>query len=98
MQTQPRSGPWIERGPSGESYKSIVRASRRWLFINLLALTLVQLLAVVMAGLALLLGVWMLVVARRPWRKYDEESPPPRIRLLGLSYVLVFGSAMVQVV
>lgn len=51
-----------------------------------------------MAGLALLLGVWMLVVARRPWRKRGEESPPPRIRLLGLSYVLVFGSAMVQVV
>lgn len=64
----------------------------------MLALTLVQLIAVVMAGLALLLGVWMLVVARRPWRKRDEESPPPRIRLLGLSYVLVFGAAMVQVV
>jgi protein-S-isoprenylcysteine O-methyltransferase Ste14 len=63
-----------------------------------LALTIVQLIAVVMAGLALLLGGWMLVVARRPWRKQDEESPPPRIRLLGLSYILVFGSAMVQVV
>ena len=64
----------------------------------MLALTLVQLIAVVMAGLALLLGGWMLVVARRPWRKQDDESPPPRIRLLGLSYILVFGSAMVQVV
>jgi peptidoglycan/LPS O-acetylase OafA/YrhL len=63
-----------------------------------LALTLVQLIAVVTAGLALLLGGWMLVVARRPWRKEDEDSPPPRIRLLGLSYILVFGSAMVQVV
>jgi peptidoglycan/LPS O-acetylase OafA/YrhL len=64
----------------------------------LITLTLVQLMAVVMAELALLLGIWMLVVARRPWRKQDEESPPPRIRLLGLSYILVFGSAMVQVV
>ena len=64
----------------------------------MLALTLVQLITVVTAGLALLLGVWMLVVARRPWRMQDEASPPPRIRLLGLSYILVFGSAMVQVV
>ena len=64
----------------------------------MVALTLLQMLTVVLAGLALLLGVWMLVVARRPWRSKDEDAPPPRIRLLGLSYVLVFGSAMVQVV
>jgi len=64
----------------------------------LIALTIVQLIAVAMAGLALLVGVWMMVIARRPWRRGDEKAPAPRVRLLGLSYILVFGSAMVQVV
>ncbi len=64
----------------------------------MIPLTLVQLIAVAMAGVALLIGAWMLVVARRPWRGEGEDTPTPRVRLLGLSYILVFGSAMVQVV
>ena len=64
----------------------------------MIALTLIQVIAVVMAGLALLLGIWMLVIAKRPWRPAGDESPTPRVRLRGLSYILVFGASMVQVV
>ncbi len=64
-----------------------------------MTLTLVQSVAVVLAAVALLVGVWMLVVATKPWgRRQEGSSPRARVRLLGLSYVLVFGSAMVQVV
>jgi peptidoglycan/LPS O-acetylase OafA/YrhL len=63
----------------------------------LIALTLIQVIAVATAGLALLVGIWMLVIAKRPWCLPDDESPTPRVRLLGLSYILVFG-ATVQVV
>ncbi len=64
-----------------------------------MTLTLIQLVAVILAALALLVGIWMLVVAKKPWGRRDVDStPPPRVRLLGLSYILVFGSAMIQVV
>jgi hypothetical protein len=58
---------------------------------------LVQLASLVLAGLALIMGAYLLIIGRRPWRD-DEESVAPRVRLLGFSYILVFGSAMIQIV
>ena len=58
----------------------------------------VQLTSLVLAGLALLMGAWLLIVGKRPWRGSDNATVAPRVRLLGLSYILVFGSAMIQIV
>jgi hypothetical protein len=60
--------------------------------------SLVQLASLVLAGLALIMGAYLLIIGRRPWRGEDNESVAPRVRLLGLSYILVFGSAMIQIV
>jgi hypothetical protein len=55
--------------------------------------------SLVLAGIALVLGAWLLIVGRRPWRgATDRAAVAPRVRLLGLSYILVFGSAMIQVI
>ncbi|HYT13209.1 MAG TPA: hypothetical protein VEL12_10515 [Candidatus Nitrosopolaris sp.] len=59
---------------------------------------LVQLVSLVLAGLALIMGAYLLIIGRRPWRGEDSASVAPRVRLLGLSYILVFGSAMIQIV
>ena len=60
--------------------------------------SIVQLVSLVLAGLALLMGAYLLVIGKRPWRSGEEQRVAPRVRLLGLSYMLVFGSAMVQIV
>src|SRR2546427_10889729 len=57
----------------------------------------VQLASLALAALALIMGAYLLIIGRRPWRD-DEENVAPRVRLLGFSYILVFGSAMIQIV
>jgi hypothetical protein len=59
---------------------------------------LVQLISLILASLALLTGAYLLIIGKRPWRGGENESVAPRVRLLGLSYILVFGSAMVQII
>ncbi len=59
---------------------------------------LVQLISLVLAGLALVMGAYLLIIGKRPWRDEQSDSVAPRVRLLGLSYILVFGSAMIQIV
>ena len=51
----------------------------------------VQLASLVLAGLALLTGAYLL-------RGGDNVAVAPRVRLLGLSYIIVFGAAMVQII
>jgi hypothetical protein len=58
----------------------------------------VQLISLVLAALALVMGAWLLIVGKRPWRGEEDAVVAPRVRLLGLSYILVFGSAMIQIV
>jgi len=59
---------------------------------------IVQLVSLVLAGLALVMGAYLLIIGRRPWRGEQDEGVAPRVRLLGLSYILVFGSAMIQII
>jgi hypothetical protein len=59
---------------------------------------LVQLISLVLAGLALVMGAYLLIIGRRPWREEQSERVAPRVRLLGVSYILVFGSAMIQII
>ena len=63
-----------------------------------MTIALIQLITLIFAGLALLVGAYLLIIGRRPWRADDETHVAPRVRLLGLSYILVFGSAMVQII
>jgi hypothetical protein len=64
-----------------------------------MTIALVQLITLILAGLALLVGAYLLIIGKRPWRGGDDsERVAPRVRLLGLSYILVFGSAMVQII
>jgi peptidoglycan/LPS O-acetylase OafA/YrhL len=58
----------------------------------------IQIISLVLAGLALLMGAYLLIVGKRPWRGEENTSVAPRVRLLGLSYILVFGAAMVQII
>ena len=59
---------------------------------------LVQLVSLILALLALVMGAYLLIIGRRPWRNDEPEKVAPRVRLLGVSYILVFGSAMVQII
>lgn len=59
--------------------------------------TLIQMISLVLAALALIMGAYLLIIGKRPWRGGEDEQVAPRVRLLGLSYILVFGSAMVQI-
>ena len=63
-----------------------------------MATAYVQLISLILAGLALLMGAWLLIVGKRPWRGGEAVEVAPRVRLLGLSYILVFGAAMIQVI
>ena len=60
--------------------------------------SVIQLVAIALAALALLMGAYLLVIGKRPWRSDEQQRVAPRVRLLGLSYILVFGSAMIQIV
>jgi len=60
--------------------------------------TYFQLLSIVLAALALLMGAFLFIIGKRPWRRRGTAEVAPRVRLLGLSYILVFGAAMVEIV
>ena len=60
--------------------------------------TYIQLISVILAGLALIMGAYLLIIGKRPWRGGETAEVAPRVRLLGLSYILVFGAAMVQII
>lgn len=59
---------------------------------------LIQLISLVLAGLALITGAYLLIIGKRPWRGGETVEIAPRVRLLGLSYILVFGAAMIQII
>ncbi len=63
----------------------------------MLSTALIQLISLVLAALALLVGAYLLIVGKRPWRGGEHERVAPRVRLLGMSYMIVFGSAMIQI-
>jgi hypothetical protein len=58
----------------------------------------VQMVSLILAALALVMGAYLLIIGKRPWRGGEPEHVAPRVRLLGVSYILVFGSAMVQII
>ena len=58
----------------------------------------VQLISLILASLALVMGAWLLIIGKRPWRGNESGEVAPRVRLLGFSYILVFGAAMVQII
>ena len=58
----------------------------------------IQLITIVLAALALLTGAYLLIIGKRPWRGDETVAVAPRVRLLGLSDILVFGAAMVQII
>jgi hypothetical protein len=54
--------------------------------------------SIILAALALLMGAYLLIIGKRPWRGGENVQVAPRVRLLGLSYILVFGAAMIQII
>ena len=58
----------------------------------------VQIASLVLAAVALITGAYLLIIGKRPWRGGESSDVAPRVRLLGLSYILVFGAAMVQII
>jgi hypothetical protein len=60
--------------------------------------SIIQLVSLVLAALALLMGAWLLIVGKRPWKSDEPQRVTPRVRLLGFSYILVFGAAMIQII
>jgi hypothetical protein len=60
--------------------------------------TYIQLISIVLASLALIMGAYLLIIGKRPWRGGETAEVAPRVRLLGLSYILVFGAAMIQII
>src|SRR5258707_1628009 len=60
--------------------------------------SLIQLISLALAGLALIMGAYLLIIGKRPWRGGRDVGGAPRVRLLGVSYILVFGAAMIQII
>lgn len=60
--------------------------------------TYIQLASIILAAAALLTGAYLLIIGKRPWHSGEQAEVAPRVRLLGLSYILVFGAAMVQII
>ncbi len=58
----------------------------------------IQLISLILAALALIVGAYLLIIGKRPWRGQETQEVAPRVRLLGVSYILVFGAAMVQII
>jgi hypothetical protein len=64
-----------------------------------LSTAVIQIITLFLAALALVMGAYLLIIGKRPWKGSGEpERVAPRVRLLGMSYILVFGSAMVQII
>ena len=59
---------------------------------------IVQISSIALAALALIMGAYLLIIGKRPWRGSADTKVAPRVRLLGVSYILVFGAAMVQII
>jgi hypothetical protein len=59
---------------------------------------LIQIVSIVLASLALIMGAYLLIIGKRPWRGSADNNVAPRVRLLGVSYILVFGAAMIQII
>ena len=59
---------------------------------------LVQIISIALAALALIMGAYLLIIGKRPWRGGADTEVAPRVRLLGFSYILVFGAAMIQII
>ncbi len=59
---------------------------------------LVQIVSLALAALALIMGAYLLIIGKRPWRGGEDIGVAPRVRLLGVSYILVFGAAMIQII
>src|ERR1700687_4142405 len=59
---------------------------------------IVQIASIALAALALIMGAYLLIIGKRPWRGGEDTQVAPRVRLLGVSYILVFGAAMIQII
>ena len=59
---------------------------------------IVQVVSIALAALALIMGAYLLIIGKRPWRGSADSRVAPRVRLLGVSYILVFGAAMIQII
>jgi peptidoglycan/LPS O-acetylase OafA/YrhL len=59
---------------------------------------IVQIASIALAALALIMGAYLLIIGKRPWRGGGDSKVAPRVRLLGVSYILVFGAAMIQII
>src|SRR5438309_1640021 len=85
-----------ERGMEQRLYEGLRNRSRARL-VSLAQMpaditALIQLVSLILAAFALVMGAYLLIIGRRPWRGEQDEGVAPRLRLLGLSYILVFGS------
>jgi len=59
---------------------------------------IIQIASIALAALALIMGAYLLIIGKRPWRGGSDTNVAPRVRLLGVSYILVFGAAMIQII
>src|SRR5207245_10366891 len=88
-----------ERGMEQRLYEGLRNRSRARL-VSLAQMpaditALIQLVSLILAAFALVMGAYLLIIGRRPWRGEQDEGVAPRVRLLGLSYIPVVRSAMV---